>query len=140
MLDGDPNSGGFTGGERFNAGNEPARPRTAPIAGDDFRNWSDRLRDVEEMVNDPNLRAEAARIRERARSIRAETKRHSEQPKWDVVRRQVAEPLLSLRDRVADEVVRRASKQAVVPLDRDPVPPEYAEKTRAYYERLGTGR
>jgi hypothetical protein len=66
--------------------------------------------------------------------------RHSLQPKWDVVRRQVAEPLLSLRDRVNDEVIRRNSKQAVVPLDRDPVPPEYAEKTRAYYERLGTGR
>ena len=67
-------------------------------------------------------------------------KRHSEQPKWDLIRRQVAEPLASLRDRVNDEVIRRASKQAVVPLDRDPVPPEYAEKTRAYYERLGTGR
>ncbi|QDT53174.1 hypothetical protein Pan44_11900 [Caulifigura coniformis] len=138
-LDGDPNGGGFTsGGGEFNP--EPARPRRSPITGDDFREWSDRLRDVEEMVSDPELRAEAARIRERARGIRSDVRRHSEQPKWDVIRRQVAEPLLSLRDRVADEVVRRASRQAVVPLDRDPVPPEYAEKTRAYYERLGTGR
>ncbi len=132
------NGGSFRTGGEFNP--EQARPRTAPLTGADFRDWSDRLRDVEEMVNDPELRAEAARIRERARGIRVEMKRHSLTPQWDVIRRQVAEPLLSLRDRVSDEVVRRASKQAVVPLDRDPVPPQYSERTRAYYERLGTGR
>ena len=27
-----------------------------------------------------------------------------------------------------------------VPLDRDPVPPKYSEKTRRYYERLGSGK
>ena len=26
-----------------------------------------------------------------------------------------------------------------LPLDRDPVPPKYSEKTRLYYERLGSG-
>ena len=26
------------------------------------------------------------------------------------------------------------------PLDRDPVPPQYAEGVRRYYERLGSGR
>jgi hypothetical protein len=41
---------------------------------------------------------------------------------------------------VADELVRRGSRQAAVPLDRDPVPPQYGEKTRLYYERLGTGK
>jgi hypothetical protein len=112
----------------------------APIAGGDFLNWSDRLRDVEEMVDDPELRAEAARIRDRARSIRAELKRHSEPPNWDLVRMQVAEPLVELTDRVAEEVLRRNSRQAIVPLDRDPVPPRFSEKTRKYYEQLGTGK
>jgi hypothetical protein len=112
----------------------------SPLTGDQFREWSDRLRDVEEMVGDPELRAEAARIRERARDIRAESRRHSAKPKWDVVRTDVAEPLNELRNRVAEELLRRASKQAVVPLDRDPVPPKYTETTRRYYERLGTGR
>ena len=45
-----------------------------PLTGDDFRDWSDRLRDVEEMVDDPDLRAEASRIREQAREIRKELK------------------------------------------------------------------
>jgi hypothetical protein len=56
------------------------------------------------------------------------------------VQSQVAGPLVELSNRVADELLRRNSKQAVVPLDRDPVPPKYSEKTRRYYEQLGSGR
>jgi len=109
-----------------------------PLTGDRFRDWSDRLRDVEEMVADPELRAEAARIRERARSMRAELKRHSSDPNWELVQSQVAGPLVELRDRVAAELLRRTAKQAIVPLDRDPVPPRYSEKTRLYYQRLSS--
>jgi hypothetical protein len=112
----------------------------APIAGEDFRDWSDRLRDVEEMVDDPELQAAAARIRDRARGIRAELKRHSKPPDWDLVRAGVFEPLVELRDRIAEELLRRANKDAIMPLDRDPVPPKYSEKIRRYYERLGTGQ
>ena len=103
-------------------------------------NWSDRLRDVEEIIDDPELRAEAARIRDQARSIRADVKRHSVAPNWKLVRANVAEPLVELANRVNEELLRRNSKQAIVPLDRDPVPPKYSEKTRRYYERLGTGK
>jgi hypothetical protein len=121
-------------------GEEAPERAVAPIAGGDYLNWSDRLRDVEEMVDDPELRAEAARIRDRARSIRAELKRHSTAPNWDLVRVQVAEPLAELSDRVSEELLRRNSRQAVVPLDRDPVPPKYSEKTRRYYEQIGSGK
>jgi hypothetical protein len=117
-----------------------ANRESAPITGEDFLKWSDRLRDVEEMVDDPELRAEAARIRDQARAIRAEFKRHSKEPNWGLVRVNVAEPLVELSNRVSDELLRRNSKQAIVPLDRDPVPPKYSEKTRRYYERLGTGK
>jgi hypothetical protein len=120
---------------------EDYEPRDfAPLTGEDFRDWSDRLRDVEELVEDPELRADAALIRDQARSMRAEFKRHSAEPNWELVRVKVALPLLELRDRIAQEVLRRASKKALVPLDRDPVPPGYAEKTRRYYERLGSGQ
>jgi hypothetical protein len=119
---------------------EPGNRPWAPLTGDDFRDWSDRLRDVEEMVDDPELRAEAARIRERARGIRAELKRHSKIPNWDLIKIDVSRPLYELRDRVAEELLRRTSNDALFPLDRDPVPPKYTEKTRRYYERLGSGR
>jgi hypothetical protein len=110
-----------------------------PITGDDFRDWSDRLRDVEEMVDNPELRAEAARIRDRARSMRAESQRHSKEPNFKLWRADVAEPLQMLRDRVMEELVRKTSKRALTPVDRDPTPPGFSEKTRRYYEQLGKG-
>lgn len=127
--------GAFTGPYENNEAEQ-----SGPLTGERFREWSDRLRDVEEMVSDPDLRAEAARIRERARAVRAESKRHSTPPNWDLVRDQLLHPLAELENRVSEEVLKRTSKKALVPLDRDPVPPEYSEKTRKYYERLGSGK
>lgn len=133
---GEPNQrGGFTGPYQTNE-----QEQAGPLTGERFREWSDRLRDVEEMVGDPQLRADAARIRERARAVRADAKRHSAPPNWDLVREQLLNPLNELEKRVAEEVLKRTSKKALVPLDRDPVPPEYSEKTRKYYERLGSGK
>ena len=118
----------------------PGGPEEAgPITGDGFRDWADRLRDVEEMVGDPRLRAEAARIRERARAMRSGFNRHSKEPNWDLVRDFVSRPLVELRDKVSEELVRRQGKDALVPIDREPVPPEFAEQVRRYYERLGSG-
>ena len=49
---------------------------TAPLTGDGFRDWSDRLRDVEELVTDADLRWQATRIRQAARDMRTEFKKH----------------------------------------------------------------
>jgi hypothetical protein len=92
------------------------------------------------MVDDADMRAEAARIRETAGGIRRQHRGGSTGPNWDIVRQFVAEPLNELRDRVAEELLRRGSEEAMVPIDRDPVPPEYAEQVRRYYEALGRGR
>lgn len=110
------------------------------IIGADFRDWSDRLRDVEEMVGDSQLRSEAAGIRQRARQLRAEFKRHSVTPNWDSVREMVAEPLQTLQMHINEELLLRQSKRALAPIDRDPVPAEYSEEVRLYYENLGTGK
>jgi len=64
------------------------------------------------MVADPELRAEAARIRDRARSMRAEFKRHSTDPNWELVQVQLAGPLVELRDRVAASAWRGAISAA----------------------------
>ena len=112
----------------------------APITGDDFREWSDRLRDVEEIVDDPELRAEAARIREQAREFRRDFRRHSEEPKWNLIKELVSRPLRELRQNVSAELMRRAAeKNAIVPIDKDPVPKQFAEQVRRYYENLGIG-
>jgi hypothetical protein len=98
------------------------------------------MRDVEELLDDPELRAQAARIRDRARGQREEYKRHSKMPDWNRLKDLVAEPINELRDRIAEEVRRRESPDSLVPIDRDPVPPQFAEGVRRYYERLGSGQ
>ncbi len=136
-----PNSGGSRGGFERAFQTETGGPNNiSPIGGDDFVEWSDRLRDVEEMLDDPDLRAEAARIRDRARGFRIELKRHSKEPSWDLVELQVAKPLAELRDRIEEELLRRTSDEAAIPLDRDPVPSRFTEQVRKYYERLGSGK
>ena len=125
--------------EPFLGGGDDGGREFSPIAGEDFLDWSDRLRDVEEMMDDPKLRGDAARIRDRARGIRVEVKRHSKKPNWDLLRSTVLEPLKDLRERVTEELLRRESKGALVPIDGDPVPAEYSERVRRYYRRLGSG-
>ncbi len=112
----------------------------APLTGKDFRDWSDRLRDVEELVNDPELRAEAARLRDRAKAIRKDFQRHSKDPNWDLVRMKLFEPLVDLQDRVRRELIRRSNKKSTVPLDRAAVPPEFEEAVRRYYKEIGSGK
>ncbi len=122
QFGGDDNAGGFAGG---------------PITGAEYTQWTDRLRDVEEMLDVPELRSEAARIRDRMRNVRQDLKRHSREPQWDLVKMQIAGPLVELRSRVSEELARRESKEALVPIDRDPVPTRYSELVRRYYEELG---
>ena len=63
-----PTSGGRRG-RRGGPENSPAGPAGpgAPVTGEGFRQWSDRMRDVEELLDEPELRGEAARIRDRVR-------------------------------------------------------------------------
>ncbi len=112
---------------------------SGPIAGDNFRDWSDRMRNVEEIVNDPALRDEAARIRQRAAEIRAQAKQNGGEVNWDSVNQTVGKPLADLRDAVSRELMSRENSQALVPIDKEPVPPAYADDVKRYYERLGMG-
>ena len=116
----------------------PHRGPRRPLTSGEFKQWSERMRDVEEMLDDPDLRADVARIRDQAREMRIDVTRHSKQPDWDLVRLKVYGPMLELQDRIAEELARlRPDDEQIVPLDRDPVPDRYSELVRRYYERLG---
>jgi hypothetical protein len=108
-----------------------------PLMGDDFGGWADRLRDVEELVDQPALRDAVANARERARLVRQDFKRDQKKPDWAVVRLQILKPLIEVRARLSEELARRGSRDALVPIDRDPVPAKYSESVRRYYEELG---
>ncbi len=109
----------------------------APMTGDGYAPWSDRLREVEEMVDFPDLRNDIANARERAREMRVEMKRDLKKPDWAVVRAEVMTPLVEVRQRLREELAKRTSRESLVPIDRDPVPGRYTEQVRRYYEQLG---
>lgn len=123
--------------------NQSARPPGANgggsglLTGPDYVNWSERLRDVETMLDEPGLRREIAGVRERARTMRTDYKRRGSPPQWPLVKSQLLGPLNEVRTRLSEELARRDTRNPVVPLDRDPVPNQYAELVRQYYERLG---
>ncbi len=118
----------------------PGGGNAGPFTGEDFRGWSDRLRDVEELVPSAGLRQDVARVRDRARSVRADFKRHGEAPKWSVLEQQIMVPLTEIYDRVAEELRRIEPEHKVVPLDRDPVPSRYSDLVRRYYKSLAEGK
>lgn len=125
---GGPETAGGSGGDGF------------PLTGQDFSDWSDRLRDVEEMLSRPELRSQAGAIRERARDVRRDFKRHSKSPDWELVRTEIYGPLMELQSHLAEEIARRRPQNDLVPIDRDPVPDKYQGLVREYYEQLGRAR
>jgi len=139
---------GSTGGEGGGAGGnfqnewdrlltDTTRQLAGPLTGDGFGPWSDRLRDIEDMVELPELRNGVAQARERARVLRQGFKRDLKKPDWAVVQLQVMKPLIEVQDRISEELSRRQSSDSLVPIDRDPVPNRYSDLVRRYYEELG---
>jgi len=138
-------SGDRTGGARTDptggGGNQRGQwdqfDPNGPLTGRDYRQWSDRLREVEEMLTEPDLRNDVARVRDRARAIRGEFTRHGKEPQWNLVQQQITNPLTELWNRIGEELAKLKSDEAMVPIDRDPVPGRFAELVKRYYENLG---
>jgi hypothetical protein len=138
---GDPVDAGAAGGARnWNWDRlltQDAQRQNDPITGEDFSGWSDRLREVEQLVDDSGMRDEVAKARDRARVFRQDFKRERKKPDWAVLQLQVMKPLTEVHQKLVDELARRQSQDALVPLDRDPVPNQYSDLVRHYYEELG---
>jgi hypothetical protein len=72
--------------------------------------------------------------------MRVDFKRHAKEPQWELVRKLIADPLKELRSEVNEELMRLAAERnALVPIDRDPVPSQYQKQLDRYYENLGRG-
>ena len=110
------------------------------FTGDGYERWSDRLRNVEELLNNPELRNEAAKILDRARQLRVDLKRSNEAPQVAALNQRITQPLIELRDRVAEELAKRDAGKNLAPVDRDPVPAEFRDLVKRYYKELGAGK
>jgi len=111
--------------------------RDSPLTGRGFGDWNQRLRTIEELVEQPDIRQRLSQAREEAERLRAEFKRHGAMPQWGVVDEGIIAPLSEARSWVAQELARHEDPQALQPIDRDPVPRAYQESVRKYYESLG---
>jgi hypothetical protein len=116
---------------------DDGRVNVGPLTGEEFNRWAERLRDVGDLVETPEMRNAIASALEQARRLRRDFRQDQKKPDWTVVQLQIVQPLVEVRNRVAEELARRDSKDSLAPIDRDPVPNRFAESVRRYYEELG---
>lgn len=116
------------------------QPDNNVFTGDGYDRWSDRLRNVEELLNNPELRNEAAKILDRARELRIDLKRSNEAPQVAHLNQRITAPLMELRDRVVEELSKKDAGKNLAPVDRDPVPAEFRDLVKRYYKELGSGK
>jgi hypothetical protein len=111
-----------------------------PISGNNYVNWSDRLRDVERVLDPQDLRNQLATVRERVAAFRTGYREGGRVPDANVLRSQVLTPMTQVRVWLQQELARQENSGSLVPLDRDPVPDNYSELVRKYYEKLGSAQ
>jgi hypothetical protein len=111
-----------------------------PITGNNYVNWADRMRDVEQAVDPEDLRNQLATVRERVSTLRANYRQYQRRPDADIVRQQILAPMTQVRAWLQEEQARKDKSDSLVPLDRDPVPDNYSELVREYYEKLGSAQ
>ncbi|MBK8091494.1 MAG: hypothetical protein IPK32_05750 [Verrucomicrobiaceae bacterium] len=116
------------------------QPDNTIFTGDGYDRWSDRLRNVEELLNNPELRNETAKILDRARELRVDLKRSNEAPQVTTLNARITQPLIELRDRVIEELSKKDAGKNLAPVDRDPVPAEFRDLVKRYYKELGAGK
>ncbi|TDU71263.1 hypothetical protein EI77_02385 [Prosthecobacter fusiformis] len=131
--------GGADGGGAFFFDETAEHPDRSPLTGEGYDQWADRLRNVEELLNQPDLRNEAAKVLDNARAMRIDHKRNNQAPQSDHLSMRITQPLVELRNRVAEELAKRDTDNPMVPVDRDPVPPAFRDLVKRYYKELGNG-
>ena len=98
------------------------------------------MRDVEQALDPQDLRNELTTVRERASALRAQYRLNGRRPDEKYVREQILEPMTQVRVWLQEEIARQQNANSLVPLDRDPVPDNYSELVRKYYEKLGSAQ
>jgi hypothetical protein len=112
---------------------------SGPITGEDYEAWSDRLAAIEEMLPQDDLRNSVGQVRDDARSMRIDFRRDNQPPEAATINQKITEPLIELRQRLSEEIAKLNRENPVAPIDRDPVPSEFRDLVRRYYEELGAG-
>jgi hypothetical protein len=71
--------------------------------------------------------------------MRIDFQRDNEAPQAGTINKRIADPLVELRQRLSEEIAKLNKENPIAPIDRDPVPSEFRDLVRRYYEELGAG-
>jgi hypothetical protein len=127
---------GSGNGEGQGGGSNGTGSRNSAIVNEQFRGWSDRLHDLEAVIDDPRARSEVAKARKASTELRKDFKRHSKDPAG-AIQSEVLAPLAEARHAL-DERLRELNKEnPLAAIGSDPVPDRYSEIVRRYFEELG---
>jgi len=121
----------------FNQPSEQRQP--GPITGEGYKEFRDRLGNIEEMIPQEDLRNQAARVADDAREMRVDFSRDNLPPEAAAIDQRITQPLIELRQRLSEEIAKLNRENPISPIDRDPVPSEFRDLVRRYYEELGSG-
>ncbi|MBK1877048.1 DUF4175 family protein [Pelagicoccus mobilis] len=131
-------SGGQSAAEAFRRGMENFNsPGSAPLSGAGYGEWLERLRTVESLIEEPQIRDRISAAREFAENMRRDFKRHGELPQWSMVVDEIATPLTEASSWLGNELSRIKNPDTLQAIDQDPVPEAYRAAIDQYYESLG---
>ncbi len=125
------------GGDQPSPNGEPREPGRGPLTGSNFAEWADRLRTVESLLEDEQLRQQLGEARAQAEDQRRAWQREGTAPSWEEIESTVLNPLVEVQAWLQQELARREDPTSLQPIDRDPVPDKFTESVRRYYESLG---
>ena len=132
-------NGGQLGGQPLFFDRPEEAPQQGPITGDDYGNWADRLSNIEEMVDQEDIRNGLAKVLDDARAMRIDFQSNNDAPQAGSINQRITNPLVELRQRLSEEIAKLNKENPIAPIDRDPVPSEFRDLVRRYYEELGSG-
>ena len=132
-------TGGSVGNQPLFFNQQSERREPGPITGEDYSDFRDRLGNIEEMLQQEELRNATARVADNARAMRIDYSRDNLPPGAATIDQRITQPLVELRQRVSEEIARLNRENPIAPVDRDPVPSEFRDLVRRYYEELGSG-
>ncbi len=92
-----------------------------PLTGNNtFADWADRLRTVQNLLDDPTQRQQIADALAQAQDLRSNYIRHSQLPQWDTVSNNVISPLSKVSDALRQQLTTEEQPEALEPVDQDP--------------------
>ncbi|MDX9755076.1 MAG: hypothetical protein RBU29_14015, partial [bacterium] len=105
--------------------------------GEDPRDGLDMVRNAEQWLPQGNpLRDRLSEIRENIETMRGQSKRESQPPRFDLFVEQIANPLVRTTEQLGDEISKKLAEDAFVLVDEQSVPPQYQDTVADYFKAI----